>query len=64
LVKILPDYARIQGRSENSEVDLATLLSRLKLEKVKESIDSSTDDKIKSNAILKLTKNIQDIANE
>ena len=36
----------------------------MKLRQVKESIDSSPDDRKKTNAILKLTKNIQDIAGE
>ena len=40
------------------------MLSKLKLRQVKESIDGTPDDKKKSNAILKLTKNIQDIAGE
>ena len=60
LVKILPEYARIQG----DDGELSTLLSKLKLRQVKESIDSSSDDRKKTNAILKLTKNIQDIAGE
>ena len=56
LVKLLPDYTRLTGADDNSE--LAKLLSKLQLEKVKEQIDDGKDDKIKTAAILKLTRNV------